>query len=91
MNAEQIRQARTMLTRPEESVSSIARLLGVSRSTLYKYLPELTESRGQLTAANDQSGSPIGRSSELPLRRAATAESTDAFPGVSSSQAASTG
>ncbi|MBF6548831.1 recombinase family protein [Nocardia brasiliensis] len=41
MNAEQIRQARAMLTRPDESVSSIARLLGVSRSTLYKYVPEL--------------------------------------------------
>lgn len=41
MNAEQIRQARVMLTRPEESVSSIARLLGVSRSTLYKYVPEI--------------------------------------------------
>lgn len=47
MNAEQIRQARAMLTRPEESVSSIARLLGVSRSTLYKHLPELG-SGGQL-------------------------------------------
>ena len=41
MNAEQSRQARAMLTRPDESVSSIARLLGVSRSTLYKHLPEL--------------------------------------------------
>ena len=41
MSAEQIRQARAMLTRPDESVSSIARLLGVSRSTVYKHLPEL--------------------------------------------------
>lgn len=41
MNAEQIRQARAMLSRPDESVSSIARLIGVSRSTLYKHLPEL--------------------------------------------------
>ncbi|WP_281181967.1 hypothetical protein [Actinomadura macra] len=31
-----------MLTRPDESVSSIARLLGVSRSTLYKHAPEAT-------------------------------------------------
>jgi DNA invertase Pin-like site-specific DNA recombinase len=45
MNAEQIRQARAMLTRPDESVSSIARLLGVSRSTLYKHLPELATGR----------------------------------------------
>ncbi|OBA66270.1 DNA invertase [Nocardia sp. 852002-20019_SCH5090214] len=44
MNAEQIRQARAMLTRPDESVASIARLIGVSRSTLYKYLPELSSS-----------------------------------------------
>jgi DNA invertase Pin-like site-specific DNA recombinase len=44
MNAEQIRQARAMLARPEESVSSIARLLGVSQSTLYKYVPELSRS-----------------------------------------------
>ncbi|WP_280425068.1 helix-turn-helix domain-containing protein [Nocardia carnea] len=38
-----IRQARALLTRPDESVSSIARLLGISRTTLYKYLPELTK------------------------------------------------
>uniref|UniRef100_UPI001C3F333C helix-turn-helix domain-containing protein n=1 Tax=Nocardia brevicatena TaxID=37327 RepID=UPI001C3F333C len=42
MTAEQIRQARMLLARPDESVSSIARLLGVSRTTLYKYVPELT-------------------------------------------------
>ncbi|MFI9534140.1 recombinase family protein [Nocardia fusca] len=41
MSDEQVRQARALLTRPDESVSSIARLLGVSRTTLYKYLPEV--------------------------------------------------
>ncbi|MFQ6329667.1 recombinase family protein [Nocardia sp. CWNU-33] len=41
MTAEQIRQARAILTRPEETVSSVARLLGVSRGTLYKNIPEL--------------------------------------------------
>lgn len=41
MTAEQVRQARALLTRPDESVSSIARLFGVSRTTLYKYVPEL--------------------------------------------------
>ncbi|WP_245551273.1 helix-turn-helix domain-containing protein [Nocardia paucivorans] len=45
MSDEQIRQARALLTRLDESVSSIARLLGVSRTTLYKYLPEFTGSR----------------------------------------------
>jgi DNA invertase Pin-like site-specific DNA recombinase len=42
MNEEKLRQARTMLARPEETISSIARLLGVSRATLYKHLPEIT-------------------------------------------------
>ncbi len=41
MTVEQVRQARALLTRPDESVSSIARLFGVSRTTLYKYVPEL--------------------------------------------------
>jgi DNA invertase Pin-like site-specific DNA recombinase len=45
MTAEQIRQARAILTRPEETVSSVARLLGVSRGTLYKHIPELGRSR----------------------------------------------
>ncbi|MFJ9369564.1 helix-turn-helix domain-containing protein [Nocardia sp. NPDC101769] len=50
MNAEQIRQARAMLTRPDESVASIARMLEVSRSTIYKYVPEIGTGRGQLDA-----------------------------------------
>ncbi|MGA6208582.1 recombinase family protein [Nocardia testacea] len=41
MSEEQVRQDRVLLTRPDESVSSIARLLGIS---LYKYIPELTAS-----------------------------------------------
>ncbi|MGW5230397.1 helix-turn-helix domain-containing protein [Nocardia niigatensis] len=48
MTGEQIRQARALLTRPDESVSSIARLLGVSRSTIYKYVPEIGAGRGPL-------------------------------------------
>ncbi|SEG95018.1 Site-specific DNA recombinase [Thermomonospora echinospora] len=40
LTPDQVRQARALLARPEESISSIARLLGVSRSTLYKYVPE---------------------------------------------------
>ncbi|HEY2223638.1 recombinase family protein [Actinomycetospora sp.] len=41
LTPDQVRQARTMLARPENSVASIARMLGVSRSTLYKHVPEL--------------------------------------------------
>ena len=43
MTGEQVRQARDLLTLPGNSIASIARLLGVSRSTIYKYLPELAD------------------------------------------------
>jgi transposase-like protein len=46
MTAEQIRDARDLLTRPDDTVSSIARLLGVSRATFYKYVPELPRGPG---------------------------------------------
>jgi len=42
LTPEQIRQARTLLATPDASVSSIARLLHVSRTTLYRYVPELS-------------------------------------------------
>ncbi|MFF0109597.1 recombinase family protein [Streptomyces hirsutus] len=42
MSAEQIRHARALLAQPENTVTSIAKLLGVSRTTLYKYVPELS-------------------------------------------------
>ena len=45
MTAEQIRHARDLLTRPDNTVSSIARLLGVSRATICKYVPEVTTGR----------------------------------------------
>ncbi|MEV4179260.1 helix-turn-helix domain-containing protein [Nonomuraea sp. NPDC049709] len=45
MTAEQIRHARDLLTGPENTVSSIARLLGVGRSMIYKYVPELASGR----------------------------------------------
>jgi DNA invertase Pin-like site-specific DNA recombinase len=41
MTEEQIVHARSMLANPEASISSIAKLLGVSRTTIYKYVPEL--------------------------------------------------
>jgi transposase-like protein len=45
MTDEQIRNARDLLTRPDNTVSSIARLLGVSRDTIYKYVPGVTTGR----------------------------------------------
>ncbi|MER7244673.1 recombinase family protein [Kribbella sp. NPDC000426] len=41
MNEEQIEHAKALLGNPDNTVSSIARLLGVSRATIYKYVPEL--------------------------------------------------
>lgn len=35
-------------------MSSVARLLGVSRSTIYKYVPELTETRTVTAEAADR-------------------------------------
>lgn len=46
LSPEQVRHARELLTRPDNTVAAIARLLGVSRSTLYKHLPELNTRRG---------------------------------------------
>jgi DNA invertase Pin-like site-specific DNA recombinase len=69
MTAEQIRQARDLLTLPGNSISSIARLLGVSRSTLYKYLPELVGGHP-----------PVDASAGFPARLAITATPTAAFP-----------
>jgi transposase-like protein len=45
MTAEQIRRACDLLTRPDNTVSSIARLLGVSRATIYKYVPDVATGR----------------------------------------------
>jgi transposase-like protein len=54
MTPEQIRHARDLLTRPENTVASIAALLGVSRNTTYKYVPELKQGRAALTPAPEQ-------------------------------------
>ncbi|MEV0391042.1 Hin recombinase [Nonomuraea sp. NPDC050643] len=45
MTPEQVRHARDLLTGPENTVSSIARLLGVSHSINYEYIPELATGR----------------------------------------------
>lgn len=55
MDEEMVARARRMLTQPEETVASIAALLGVSRSTLYKYVPELGP-----TAIEQQLSAPVG-------------------------------
>jgi Resolvase, N terminal domain/Helix-turn-helix domain of resolvase len=54
MNEEQVSYARALLAQPNATVPSIARLLQVSRSTLYKYVPR----------AQPRCGPAPGRSSE---------------------------
>jgi transposase-like protein len=51
MTPEQVRHAKAPLTQPDATVASIARLLNVSRSTLYKYIPELKSGRHLLPPA----------------------------------------
>jgi transposase-like protein len=41
MTPEQVGHARALLAQPDATIASISRLLGVSRSTNYKYVPEL--------------------------------------------------
>ncbi|WP_223769497.1 helix-turn-helix domain-containing protein [Streptomyces huiliensis] len=52
------RHARDLLTRPGNTVTSIARLLGVSRNTVYKYVPELKGGRVALAEAPAMPGLP---------------------------------
>jgi DNA invertase Pin-like site-specific DNA recombinase len=40
ISPEQIRHARALLSRPDATIASVARLFGVSRSTIYKHIPE---------------------------------------------------
>ncbi|MGY0060900.1 recombinase family protein [Streptomyces sp. LZ34] len=53
MTEEQVRHARDLLARPENTVTSIAKLLGVSRNTIYNYVPELKGGRLALAESNN--------------------------------------
>jgi DNA invertase Pin-like site-specific DNA recombinase len=46
LSPEQVHAARDLLTQPDRSIASIARLLGVARSTLYEHVPELRPGGG---------------------------------------------
>jgi transposase-like protein len=62
LTAEQLREVRELLLRPENTVSGVARQMGVSRSTIYKYLPDVihTGASGQPAVGLDdyQHGQP---------------------------------
>lgn len=64
MTPEKAAYARQLFTEPDRTVASIARLLGVSRSTLYKALPELIP--GQRDAVLDVG--PDERRADVKLR-----------------------
>jgi DNA invertase Pin-like site-specific DNA recombinase len=82
LTPEQLREVRALLLRPEQTISSVARSVGVSRSTIYKYLP--AEERvpaahlapylarpGRPVLVIDDLGDlrgPVGGTVELPLR-----------------------
>ncbi|MFB7609937.1 helix-turn-helix domain-containing protein [Streptomyces gardneri] len=55
-----LRHARDLLARPENTVTSIAKLLSVSRNTIYNYLPELKGGRLALAESTN--------TAELPRR-----------------------
>ncbi|MBR7832985.1 helix-turn-helix domain-containing protein [Actinospica durhamensis] len=60
MTPEQVKHARDLLTQPENTISSVVRLLNVSRSTIYKHVPELAQGRPAVPGqrAEELEGSP---------------------------------
>ncbi|MEU9197856.1 helix-turn-helix domain-containing protein [Streptomyces hundungensis] len=64
MTDEQVRHARDLLARPENTVTSIVKLLGVSRNTIYNYVPELKDGRVALAEAPSTPGLPQPARSE---------------------------
>jgi DNA invertase Pin-like site-specific DNA recombinase len=51
VDAQLLKAARDLLPDPERSVTSIAKMLGVSVGTLYNHIPDLQELRGAGVAA----------------------------------------
>lgn len=56
VNPDIIRAARDMLPNPEHSITSIAKLLGVSPGTLYNHIPDLQELRASRIPAQLEAG-----------------------------------
>ncbi|MGC5012498.1 recombinase family protein [Streptosporangium sp. DT93] len=57
MTPEMVEDARHLLTAPNATVSAVAKRLGVSRATIYRYVPELTEgAESGSPAANHRPG-----------------------------------
>jgi DNA invertase Pin-like site-specific DNA recombinase len=75
LTPEQVRHARDLLARPDNTVASIARLLGVSRATIYKYVPDITT--GHLPPGNRPLPDVARYDELLPSRRPPGPAATD--------------
>jgi DNA-binding CsgD family transcriptional regulator len=61
LTPEQLREVRELLLRPENTVSGVARQMGVSRSTVYKYLPDVMHTGASGQPAVELDGYANGR------------------------------
>jgi DNA invertase Pin-like site-specific DNA recombinase len=61
LTPEQLREVRDLLLTQENTVSGVARRLGVSRSTIYKYLPDVMHPGTASQPAGDLDGSAHGQ------------------------------
>jgi DNA invertase Pin-like site-specific DNA recombinase len=82
MTPEQIQHARALLAQPDNTVSSIARLLGVSRATIYKYVPELAGGSSDIPHRAGLSMSRLSGEDGLGASRSNTRPQADARPAV---------
>jgi DNA invertase Pin-like site-specific DNA recombinase len=73
----QLREVRELLLTPQNTVSGVARRLGVSRSTIYKYLPDVMHAGAATQPAVDLDGYAHGR----PAKGAAHLAPYQARPG----------
>jgi DNA invertase Pin-like site-specific DNA recombinase len=64
LTPEQLREVRDLLLTPENTVSGVARQLGVSRSTIYKYLPDVMHAGAQEPPAVELEGQAHGQSGQ---------------------------
>jgi len=70
LTPEQLREVRELLLRPENTVSGVARQMGVSRSTIYKYLPDVMHTGASGRPAAELDGYPHGPQPDRPAAAA---------------------
>jgi DNA invertase Pin-like site-specific DNA recombinase len=70
LTQEQLREVRELLLRPENTVTGVARQLGVSRSTIYKYLPDAIQAGAPTRPAGGPAAAHFAPYQARPGRRA---------------------